>query len=184
MIDIQKVVVYTSIIGGIDKLKEDQVTDSLAFHAFVDRDVPSDTWITNKVSGHLKDPRRTARMYKTLAHQLFPNAEFSVWIDGTISVTSSLIPLIEEFARSGKDLATFRHPERDCLYAEPKPANTCAWTTSPASMDKSPRTVTANSRSTTGCMNPASSYANTMPGLVHSTMPGGAKSVHIHGETS
>lgn len=110
------VVVYTSIIGGFDQLKEDQVCDGIPFHAFVDGNAVSATWNVNRVVGLFRDARRSARMYKILSHALFPDADITVWVDGSISVTSSLWPLLEEFSEKGWDLATFQHPERNCIY--------------------------------------------------------------------
>lgn len=114
-----RIVVYTAITGGKDRLKENQVTAGLPFYAFLDEPVESDTWEVLPAMELFKDPRRNARCHKILAHQLFPDCEYSVWIDGTISVISDILPLIDGLM-AGCDVATFRHPERRCLYKEAK----------------------------------------------------------------
>jgi len=62
------------------------------------------------------NPRRCARAYKTLAHEVFPSAAYSLWLDGNVVFHGeSLAPLIDRFLRDC-DVALFGHQESDCTY--------------------------------------------------------------------
>ena len=80
-------VIYTAIIGGYDELIEPSFKPKgWDFICFSDRPLKSKTW---KVKDNLplyEDNTRTARKHKLLAHRLFPNYDFSLWIDGNINV--------------------------------------------------------------------------------------------------
>ena len=117
MADPKNIVVYTSITGGKDSLKDNQVTAGIKFIAFLDQRVESSTWEVLPAINQFRDPRRNASMHKILAHQLFPTVKYTVWIDGTITIIRNLLPLLDKLM-SACDVATFRHPERTCLYAE------------------------------------------------------------------
>lgn len=61
---------------------------------------------------------RLARMHKCLPHRLFPEAEFTMWLDGVFQPLVSMSQLVEAFLSGGADLALHPHPSRDCLYRE------------------------------------------------------------------
>ncbi len=91
--------VYTAITGGKDRPRKDIVV----------------------FTGNLfLDSRRTARQYKILSHQ-YIRAEYSLWTDGNITTKVPIDYLIEKYLKDA-DMATFRHPMRDCIYDE---ASTC-----------------------------------------------------------
>jgi hypothetical protein len=114
----KKVVVSTYIVDQFDVLKEFPKTEGIEYQAFVDTPVISTTWQSHLITRQFIDPRREARMYKLLAHQFFPDADYTIWLDGSISVTGDLATLLDEVVDHDWDLATFSHPERDCLYVE------------------------------------------------------------------
>lgn len=65
------------------------------------------------------DDRRTARWHKMHSHVLFPDAEYTVWLDGT-QVIQRIYIAHDLVARNiwDKLIATFRHPVRCCIYKE------------------------------------------------------------------
>lgn len=69
-------------------------------------------------------PRLTARRCKLFAHELFPDHDASMWMDGSIEVRDDISHLWKK-ALSSEHIAAFSHPERDCLYDE---AETCMQT--------------------------------------------------------
>ena len=88
-------VIYTAIIGGYDTLVEpDYKPDGWDFVCFTDRDLKSDTWEIRKTLPLYTDNTRTARKHKLLAHRLFPNHEYSLWIDGNIKVRNDVNELL------------------------------------------------------------------------------------------
>ena len=80
-------VIYTAIIGGYDTLVEpDYKPEGWDFVCFTDRDLESDTWDIRKTLPLYTDNTRTARKHKLLPHRLFPDYEYSFWLDGNIKV--------------------------------------------------------------------------------------------------
>jgi hypothetical protein len=55
-------------------------------------------------------------------HLLFPDHEFSVYVDGNLQPVKGIVALSHEALRVG-NIALYEHPHRDCLYAE---ARNCA----------------------------------------------------------
>jgi hypothetical protein len=118
------IVVYTAIAGGYDTVKPQprRFAAEGRFVAFVDDPAAVSRcppWSVYPFTETHPDPCRTAKRYKVLPHQLFPDADYSLWIDGnvTLRLSGSLCALIEEFL-DDVDLCVFRHPQRSCLFAE------------------------------------------------------------------
>ena len=132
-----KVIVYTSIIGGIDQLWSVMPGSSDVEHiAFVDakkREVglwgkspptimpktgnvtAPKTWEQRIVKPRW-DARRAARHYKAVPHLYLPDADIWIWVDGNVRLRMHPLKLIER--RMKGDLTTFTHPDRRCLYDE------------------------------------------------------------------
>lgn len=131
-----KIVVYTAIIGQIDKLWSvcPAARGKATYICF--SDVPrkevglwkgerlldrsssaSPIWKVRqvKLEGH-KNLRRMARHYKCLPHRYFPNADVWIWMDGNVRLTIPPEEVVHQWLHS--DLATFNHPDRNCLYIE------------------------------------------------------------------
>jgi len=89
-----------------------------------DRDVPPDFPPVER--GHWElmapkwihpNPRRAARYHKLHPHLLFPDADMSVWIDGSQEMTADPRDIFDKYMRD-RDISTFKHPERTCVYQE------------------------------------------------------------------
>lgn len=106
--------VLTSIIGGKDYLQEEQPKGS--YLGYVDRMQHSDTWQLRRAPDVFDDNRRNSRLPKLLSH-LYCDTEYSLWIDGNMSLTKSPEELIKRYLQN-HDIALFKHPKRDCLYDE------------------------------------------------------------------
>lgn len=115
------ITVLTSIVGGKDYLVEEQVKGEAEWRAYLDKPYSSGVWQIEKAYDRLSDPRRNSRAPKLLSH-LFSGTEYSIWIDGNISLTKPPEELIERYLQDA-DMAVFKHPKRDCLYDE---ATKCA----------------------------------------------------------
>jgi hypothetical protein len=117
-----KLIVYSAVIGAYDDppLVNCQQTDEIEFICFSDREVEiSEPWKLVVVETEDLKPLVHAKLYKIFPHILFPNAESSIWIDGTIHVMSDIQGLFSE-ALSNAKMATFSHPSRNCVYKEAK----------------------------------------------------------------
>lgn len=81
---------------------------------------PSRSW-EQRIVKTSYEPRKMARYYKTMAHKVLRGADVSVWVDANVRLL--LLPWIAAEQWIGKgDLATFGHPNRNCLFKE---ARTC-----------------------------------------------------------
>lgn len=118
-------VVYTAIFGDIgDQLRDlGSLKDcrDTEFIAFVD-DPPFERhqtgWLRRqRVWTHATNPRKRARRHKLLSHELFAEAEYTLWVDGCLTPKTPLRELADRYL-AGHDLCVFRHAERDCIYRE------------------------------------------------------------------
>lgn len=115
----EKVVVYTAITGGFDQLKEPKIVDkNFRYVCFTDRaDLKSSVWEIKKIDIENNDLNRTAKRYKILPHQYFPNYKWSVWIDGQLEITGDLRKIIKTYNQNS-NLMCFLHPTRNCIRKE------------------------------------------------------------------
>ena len=133
-----KVIVYTALIGNIDKLWSVMPgSDDVQHVAFVDEPkLEVGLWggsppnILPKTGGkkaratwrqQIVEPkwsaRRTARHYKTVPHSYLPDADVWIWIDSNVRMRMHPLELIKRYLKN-HDLVTFKHWDRDCLYTE------------------------------------------------------------------
>jgi hypothetical protein len=119
------IAVYTAITNDYDTLKEQpsSARDSTKFIAFTENKQVSKTWEIKSVCKDFKDPNRNAKIHKVLSHKFLPEYEYSLWIDGSVTIRFPFsIQRLAEIYLAEHDLAIFRHPERNCLFQE---ANVC-----------------------------------------------------------
>ena len=110
-------IVYTAIFGEYDTLLP--VTCPGKFVCFTDKTNSgnfAEGWEIITVERTFDNPQREARMYKVLAHQLFPNVKESLWLDGNCDL---LVPPNELFSYlDSTDIAMPRHPSCKTLADE------------------------------------------------------------------
>jgi hypothetical protein len=111
-----RIAIYTSITGGKDSLKDPPSQDDVDQVLFTDHAV-NHAWAVRPACQLFADPRRNSRAHKILAHQYLHGYDYSLWIDGSIRLLASARALVATYLHDA-DVALFRHPERDCLYAE------------------------------------------------------------------
>lgn len=125
-----ELIIYTCIVGPIsDELAQCVPTDTLPSNVrcicYTDRaryGTKLGPWeVRAPVWTHPSVPRRTARWHKASAHRLFPDAPVTLWQDGCFQLRVNVETLLAFLARH--NMATFSHPERDCIYQE---ARACA----------------------------------------------------------
>ena len=113
-----RIAVYTAIVGNYDALKVPSVVDpDCSYFCFTDQDISwQDVWIPRKLPWWHADPVRRARYVKIHPHECCPDHEWSIWIDANMRLQclpGELVP-----ARGEWDMSAWRHPIRDCVYAE------------------------------------------------------------------
>lgn len=120
------IAIYTCIIGAYDSLKQPAVTaEGFDFICFVgqgeqhpDRD---GVWEIRELPMTLSDRTLDARYPKMNPHELLPDYECSVWIDGNISINDGTVYKAARIKESaGVKYSGVSHPSRDCTYVEAK----------------------------------------------------------------
>ncbi|WP_395373946.1 glycosyltransferase domain-containing protein [Marinicella sp. W31] len=109
--------VYTAIIGGYDRIKiPTHQHEQLDFFCFSDDpETASQPWAHRKIPYQHNDKTRQARYLKLHPHLLFPDYEWSIWIDGSLSIVGNLEVLLDEVKKTGA-FGVYAHAKRDCLY--------------------------------------------------------------------
>ena len=120
-----KVIVYTAITGSYDKMQEHSFFDrQWDFRFYTDQKIESlnkdHLWeVTEIPQTEESDLNRVAKKYKILPHRFLSDYEYSIWIDGNISLTGAhLIRLFKEFIKSEKVLGISKHPFRNSVKEE------------------------------------------------------------------
>lgn len=75
------------------------------------------SWDVRVVPILKKSARRTARYYKTLSHKHFPEADVTIWVDANVRLLVTPQVAVKKWLGDAV-LATFKHPDRKCLYQE------------------------------------------------------------------
>jgi len=113
-------IVYTAISRGYDDLKPalDIWKGEADFVAFLDDRTSSPDWIIRPIHREFRDPCRNAKLHKVMPHLFFPKASYSLWVDGSVQLVSTL-PLDQWIMTylSDCDFAVFKH-RRTCIYQE------------------------------------------------------------------
>lgn len=113
----QRIEVITSITGGKDTIRDNQVKGNAKFICYTDNpDLKSDTWEIRPAYNKFKDPRRNSRMHKIMMHK-YSDADITIWIDGNIELSISPEEIVEKYLKD-YDLAMFKHGSRNCIYDE------------------------------------------------------------------
>lgn len=115
--------VYTCVFGDIaDRLRPPPKQQTpVEFVAFVDgpaAQLPVHGWELRPPVHRLPNMRRQARWHKCMAHELFPDAEWTLWIDGSLEVcTDDIVDQMESLLED-KDLYVFEHCQRTSVRSE------------------------------------------------------------------
>jgi len=133
----RSIVAYTAITDRRDDLIS-QLTvarEGAEFVAFLDdataRATGADTrgWEVRRIArskdgATVRDANLAAKVYKMLPRRYFPDAEFSLWLDGRVAIVYPLplARMVDLFLRDA-DLCVYRHPVRHTVEEE---ARVCA----------------------------------------------------------
>ncbi|MBQ9706214.1 MAG: DUF616 domain-containing protein [Paludibacteraceae bacterium] len=117
-----KIAIYTALIGNYDSIHQPSTTDDrFDYFLFTDDVTESQAgvWQIRKVDYTNKDSTRVARYVKTHPHALLPDYKATLWIDASIEIVSPYIyERCIEMMKIGVQLASIKHPWRDCIYDE------------------------------------------------------------------
>lgn len=149
------VVVASAIFGNFDEIQQptnisEYARKNVCFYMFVDEETEgflknASAIDENKRSGLWRivvvhnlpypDPRRTGKIPKLLVHRMFPNARYSLWIDGKLELVVDPYQILERFLwRKNATFAISRHYRRFDVFTEAE-ANKAAGKYNNASID-------------------------------------------------
>lgn len=115
----RSIAVVTAITGGRDKLKPQAQIEDADLVAFLDSRTECLGWGVRPACSISSDPVRNARHHKVLVHQWLPHLEYSLWIDGNVTLTiDGRLSSLAELYLKDADIAVFRHRVRSCIYDE------------------------------------------------------------------
>jgi hypothetical protein len=113
-------VVYACVVDEYDRLLAPTMPEAdLDYIVFSDNPgvaVPA-PWQLRPIQRTERNARMTARWHKLHPHLLFPVRDASLYIDSNVVLRAPVAPLFDRLL-SEAPIALFRHPERDCPYAE------------------------------------------------------------------
>lgn len=116
-----RIVIYTCIIGDYDDLRQPLVIDERCdYVCFTDQPPEGDTgvWqIRPLASPEGLDFIRAQRYHKFLPHLLFPEYDYSIYMDGNLQIQKPMRDFVATYAKDASFLCA-KHPVRDCLYEE------------------------------------------------------------------
>lgn len=118
----QRACVYTSMLGGYEKLNEQPIASrsSVPFLCLTDDPaITSDTWKTIVIEPCFPlDPVRSQRMLKLLPHRFLPDYDISLYIDNTVILKEPPELLLERYLPPGIQVALPTHSYRETVLSE------------------------------------------------------------------
>lgn len=117
-----KIAIYTAIYGGYDSFYEPQIKpDNCDYFIFTDADIADKKTVWKKKTVDVPEFCKLSnaeknRYIKMHPHILFPEYEYSIYIDGNIEVVTDFTELITDFNEYG--LKLHNHFNRHCAYEE------------------------------------------------------------------
>lgn len=111
--------VYTAITGGYDNpLEPEYINPNWDYFCFTDAGGKnkSTVWNIKNIYDYLDDSLGdlSSRYAKTHAHQLLPDYDYTIYVDGNMKIIGDLSKYIDKYSRECKMLA-FPHPSRSTL---------------------------------------------------------------------
>jgi hypothetical protein len=116
----KRLVVYTAISNNYDTLQDPEFYSASCDYVCFSDDphLQSQYWSIRLLDNDMEEPTRRAKQPKILPHLYFPDYEYSVWVDGNLTIVGDVQELVEQYLID-HDLALFKHPDgRDCIYQE------------------------------------------------------------------
>jgi hypothetical protein len=105
--------VYSAVTSGYDLIFPPSIPSrAVEFVLFSDAGQKARGWSKAPCVRTYDSTVLTNRFHKFFPQQLFPNAQYSVYIDGNIGIVGDITPLLDEFIVSGAALGVFRHRDR------------------------------------------------------------------------
>ena len=115
-------VIFTSIVGGYDKLHEpDIVLDDWDYICFSNDYISSENsiWQIRPIPYQTKGKIAPARYIKINPHIVLKQYKYSLWIDGNVLIKGNYAySRAEQLIKQGELISIPKHPLRNCTYEE------------------------------------------------------------------
>ncbi len=117
-----RIAVYTCITGNYDTIKEPLYRNAnIDYFIVTDMDVPENSaWKKidiNEIPGiDMLNASDKNRYFKFFPHILFPEHDYSIYLDGVIQIVADMAPIVESMGNCL--LGVHRHNARSCVYEE------------------------------------------------------------------
>ena len=113
-------IVYSAVTSNYDMVFKPRVfTKNVQYVLFSDQPGKVKGWSVLPISKVIKGGESlTNRWYKLFPHEVFIDAEYSVYVDGNIRIIADLTPLLQEFKESNAALGVFKHQDRNNVFQE------------------------------------------------------------------
>lgn len=121
----KKIAVYTVVFGGYDNINEPVVIpDNCDFYLITDKPIKTESnsiWVEKNLKEHTIHIENLSnieknRYCKMFPNKLFPEYEYSIYIDGNVQVMTDPTEFIQEMNSYG--LKLHKHYRRECVYEE------------------------------------------------------------------
>jgi len=117
-----RIVIYSAVTNAFDGINEPKwIRSDVDYYMFSDHrdEISSDIWNIKKIDFTYRDPRRLAKIFKLFPHYLFPNYEFSIWVDANMEIYGNLYELIKKYLIDrNKTIALCKHMKRKNIREE------------------------------------------------------------------
>lgn len=116
-----KVIIYTAISNNYDNLIQHKyICKDFDYVCFSDTKIENNgIWEIFPLDNKNFDNNRNSKFYKIFADKLFPDYQYSLWIDGNIDVLdNTLEKRINELINNDQLLSVNQHFIRNCVYEE------------------------------------------------------------------
>lgn len=115
-----KIVAYSVILGGFDQIAKPKIADPLTdYFLLTDQSGPvPHPWRAVMLPKNLDTPRLVNRFLKFHPHLIFPQYEYSLYIDGSIILSCAPSILVREYLGTRASFCLAKHPWRSCAYEE------------------------------------------------------------------
>ena len=115
-----KIALYTVNVGGYDTPIEPPKIDGVDMFMFTDSPFDSESWTMKEVPKVIENNRKTSRYPKINSHIMFPDYDYTIYIDSNMFINKHPLFFIDNFLRDNTDIALHANPYRSCLYEEAK----------------------------------------------------------------
>jgi len=116
-----KIACYTALVGDYDNLLDPAyTTDEWDYICFTNQKISVSKWDIRPLQHIIaKDPTRTNRWHKLNPHILFPDYDYSIYIDANIQICGPhLETKVNDFCDRNILMSLPLHPFRNCTYKE------------------------------------------------------------------